>query len=324
MMRSSNAQRPGLLGTMLRLVRWSAALGIFALVAAFTAAPFLSPYSAKADLATQFLLQGSVFTALALLVAVLRRHWRAGAALAACFALQLFVIQPPITPRPAEAGHDTLRLVFANVWARNDARPQAVEVLKGLDADILVMAEFVDGWDADGRSMTADYAERADCGERPGCDVVVLSRFPIESRLAPEHKKHFSTVLARIATPLGPLDVIGAHVVQPLPLGRVHLQEQHAQLLRDLAAGRDRPVVMVGDFNAVPWGRIIQTIEAGTDLRAARGLEGTWHADLPWPMRIPIDHVLVGPDLQIARREVIDVPGSDHKGVLVELRRTGA
>jgi endonuclease/exonuclease/phosphatase (EEP) superfamily protein YafD len=81
--------------------------------------------------------------------------------------------------------------------------------------------------------------------------------------------------------------------------------------------------MVVGDFNATTDHRDFRSGTAGcTDAAAARGesLTATWPAAWPRWAGAQIDHVLTRGGPQARSVEVLDVPGSDHRGLLVRLR----
>jgi endonuclease/exonuclease/phosphatase (EEP) superfamily protein YafD len=82
------------------------------------------------------------------------------------------------------------------------------------------------------------------------------------------------------------------------------------------------PVVVTGDLNCTSWSPFFRRLLAETGLRDSRrgfGVEATWPTHVPW-MLIPIDHCLVSPGLQVVGRHVTDSCGSDHLGIVVDLR----
>ncbi len=120
----------------------------------------------------------------------------------------------------------------------------------------------------------------------------------------------------------GPLTVFGTHLMRPIGVGDLEGQMAQADLLArhiEVVPGRR---VVVGDFNAVPWGRVVSTLETRTGLRVLPGLEGTWPAPMPWPLRLPIDNVMVSADTIVASRRVGPVVGSDHSPIIVQLSRS--
>ncbi|MCB9944964.1 MAG: endonuclease/exonuclease/phosphatase family protein [Geminicoccaceae bacterium] len=297
------------------------AIGL-ALAGAMAIIPFASDLSSRADLLTQFLLQAAALTAISAAIMLLRHRWPSTTIYGLCLLVQIFHIQPALVPSSsAEAHVPTIRLLFSNLWADNTSRAAAISTIERMNPDILVLAEFLRDWRKDAAALIASYPAQADCFNLSGCDVVILSRFPVSATSTPADRWLRSrAVLADVDTPQGPLAVIGAHMTRPIPIGQVYHQERHAQLITDLAAGVDGPTVLVGDFNAVPWGRVVHEIERNSRLTAHRGIQGTWPSALPWPLRLPIDQVLTSNEVEIVSREVVNMPGSDHKAVLVELR----
>jgi endonuclease/exonuclease/phosphatase family metal-dependent hydrolase len=91
--------------------------------------------------------------------------------------------------------------------------------------------------------------------------------------------------------------------------------------LRVAAAAEAAPVVMAGDFNMSD--RQLGYRRLTTDLRDAMTAAGWGHATFPdgiWaPLLMRIDHVFVPADWCAARSRTLDVPGSDHDGLEVEV-----
>ena len=81
------------------------------------------------------------------------------------------------------------------------------------------------------------------------------------------------------------------------------------------------PVVMMGDFNTTPWSPVFRKLlgqnEWG-DSRAGFGNQPTWPSWLGG-LGIPIDHALVASGVRVLNRSTFAIPGSDHRGLLLEL-----
>jgi endonuclease/exonuclease/phosphatase (EEP) superfamily protein YafD len=63
----------------------------------------------------------------------------------------------------------------------------------------------------------------------------------------------------------------------------------------------------------------VTALATDTGLRPLPTLTGTYPSPLPWPLRIPIDHALVSPELAGAVRRTGPHLGSDHRPLLIEL-----
>ncbi|MEZ5858524.1 MAG: endonuclease/exonuclease/phosphatase family protein [Geminicoccaceae bacterium] len=292
---------------------WLLLAGLFGL----TLAPILGDYSRKLDFLGQFLIQTTALTVAAFLLFLVLQHRLVAFAAVVCVFLQLAVLQPALFPaRAMTTSGESLSVVFANVWTQNRRLPEVVERLEALDPDVIVLTEIREETESLLPALEATWPYRAACPRHYSCDTVVLSRLPIlEDRSGKGERGLVGLAAARIESGFGPVTVAGTHLTQPLPPWRQRVQEYQTEQVVDMLAGVDDPLLVVGDFNSVPWGRLIRAFAAATGLKVAPGLEGTWPATLPWPLRIPIDQALTGRGLELLEREVVTMPGADHKAL---------
>ena len=125
---------------------------------------------------------------------------------------------------------------------------------------------------------------------------------------------------------LGSTRLVAVHVVSVVPSWIRYWPGELGMLSRWCAA--PGPTMVVGDLNASPDHSAFRSGTAGcTDAATGTGdsLVGTWNTAVPSWLGTQIDHVLTrpGPDGAgpAARSvEVLDLPGSDHRGLLVHLR----
>ncbi len=301
-------------------------LPLLAAIALFTAAPILGQHSAKLDLLGQFLIQAAVGTAALLVVLVGARRWLAAGAGLLALVVQLGVLQPSFFPARASAeAAATVDVLFANVWWHNQRLDDLAAAILELDPEVVVLAEIEPRTRAVLDVLAATYPHRADCLAHWACDSVILSRLPILDDLSAwQGKRRIAMSAARIETGFGPVAIAGVHLDQPLPPRRVWAQERQIEGLAEMLAPIEAPLLLVGDFNSVPWGRLMRALVADTGLAIAWGLEGTWPSLLPWPLRIPIDHALAGRGLELVDRAVIRLPGSDHRALHLRIAPSGS
>ena len=72
---------------------------------------------------------------------------------------------------------------------------------------------------------------------------------------------------------------------------------------------------ILGDLNVSPWSPHF----GGLLRESGRGVQATWPTNLA-PMRIPIDHCLVSPDVSVVGRRVGPDVGSDHFPIVVDVQ----
>jgi endonuclease/exonuclease/phosphatase (EEP) superfamily protein YafD len=310
-----------------RSIDWTRRRAPFALVPAvvLTLAPFLGGVSALADLFAQFLLQAAAGSAALALVLIALRRRRLAAVALLCLCAQLWVLTHYAGLKPAMAApHATGTKIFAlNVWGRSKAYDEVIDLVRRESPDIVVLVEVTPRWRRAMRALGADYPYQIDCIGKSNCDLMLFSRRPWVSAAAThDYATYASVIEARFMLDDGPLTVFGTHLMRPIGIGDLNGQMAQADVLaRHIEAASGRKIV-IGDFNAVPWGRVVTTLEARTGMRVLPGLEGTWPAPLPWPLRLPIDQAMVSADAVVASRRIGPVVGSDHSPVIVQLAKS--
>lgn len=83
---------------------------------------------------------------------------------------------------------------------------------------------------------------------------------------------------------------------------------------------RDMPKIILGDMNHTVWSPYIKKLmtETGTTPNSgAYGLQPTWYSGLPFPLRIPIDMVLLSDDMNLYECRVGPDIGSTHFPLII-------
>ena len=262
-----------------------------------------------------------------LVVAAARRDRLLAAGSAAVVVAHLLVVAPAVTAAPSPAGAEQaprLRVVVSNLFVENPTPEAAGRALRALRPDVLVVPELSErglaGLRASG--LLEDLPHASYDLDRREETVGLFSRLPLTDVRSRRQGGR--------ALPRGTVDVEGTAVrlltAHPLP-PIAGLEEVWRRSLAALAAeAREAtlPVVLAGDLNADRDHASLRSL-LDTGLRDAhdergRGLARTWPADLPV---LHLDHVLVrdGRGARVVVRSVreVDVPGSDHRGVVAEL-----
>jgi endonuclease/exonuclease/phosphatase (EEP) superfamily protein YafD len=117
---------------------------------------------------------------------------------------------------------------------------------------------------------------------------------------------------------LGRTRLVGVHLASPVPtlIGAWPAELASLQRWCGPAAG---PAAVVGDLNATADLAAYRTGTAGcTDAgdAAGKGLLATWPTATPRWLGAQLDHVLVGGGVGVDGFDVVQVPGTDHRGVL--------
>jgi endonuclease/exonuclease/phosphatase (EEP) superfamily protein YafD len=195
--------------------------------------------------------------------------------------------------------------------------------IAALDADVVTFSELTPRHlETLRRSPLADrYPHRIDDPGPYARGTALWSRFPVTRVDGPELEHH--TVAADVdAGPAGALRVLVIHTRSPMH----HVAAWAADLLELAAepAPADRAAVLIGDFNAA-WGHPEYRRLAAAGWRDAhrelgRGLTNSWPTD-HWssPAFVRLDHALLNDATGLADVIDVDLPGSDHRGLIVSV-----
>ena len=164
-------------------------------------------------------------------------------------------------------------------------------------------------------SLAGRYPYRADCLTQDFCNLVILSKFPIAASEMRIDWEGPPAIRAKIGPELGGLTVIAAHTIR-FPHSRVQFR-QILELSKFVEAIPGRKLVM-GDFNATPFSRIVGTFAGRTGMTRLSGLP-SWPTLIQLP-QMAIDHIFVSPDIRATQSQKIgNAAGSDHYPISIKL-----
>jgi endonuclease/exonuclease/phosphatase (EEP) superfamily protein YafD len=268
----------------------------------------------------QYLMAGAVLLPLALL---LRRWLGAALLVAAIGGSVLMLAQVPVQQEEGGVAAPVpgLRIASFNVLFDNRTHDAALRFADAEQPDVIVFQEFARSWLPNLEALRARYPHQAAFTFEGGVtDVVVVSRLPlIEPRLV-DTERRLRIVTAGVEIEGRRLQIIGLHPPVPLLPEVTAERARHFELVARLVNASPHPSIVIGDFNATLWGAPLRFLFAQTSLRAhSRWPQPTYAADLPWPMRIAIDHMLVSPGLRIVQMRKSEPLGSDHFPVVARV-----
>lgn len=264
--------------------------------------------------------------ALAVLLGVVLalRHWLLAAVAAALVALNAAWLAPLWSGAPAPEGAARLTVMTANLRL-GSADPEAlVRTVVREHVDVLAVQE-----------LTAEEVQRLrDAGlERvlPHQDLLpeggasgsgLWSRLPMSAQ--PAWDGTFRMPGATVTVAGRPVVVRVVHPYPTLPASSLRFREDYALLSRQVASlDPHLPTVVLGDFNATRDHAVLRDL-MGDRWRDAPevvgdGLLRTWTPSRRLPALLQLDHVLVDAQVGVRAARVVDLPGSDHDGLVTDL-----
>jgi endonuclease/exonuclease/phosphatase (EEP) superfamily protein YafD len=211
-----------------------------------------------------------------------------------------------------------LRVATFNIYKNNRNLPEIAESVRLLQADVVVLVEFLYEHRELLPLIQAEYPHQFVCYDvNFNCAIAVVSRYPISNSSAPEGQAESRIAYASIQSPIGEVGVAGFHSTR-FPFSRKQLKQ--ASELTKLVEKLPRPLILAGDFNATPHSRTVSMIAENAGLKSLNGLP-TWPARGFFP-QLAIDHIMISNDLEDLTSVATGEPsGSDHLPIVVTVAR---
>lgn len=284
-------------------------------------AGFLAAWLPLADSFAHFRFHLTVAMALAALLLLVFREWRAagiaGAVTIAGFAglwpaLPFWGVAHGSVPAPS------ITLVQLNLSFRNRTPEAVADFIRSEDADVVTLQEVTRDTGRVMDLLEKEYPNRIRCPYATVGGVAVISRLPKAPGKSEGCVELGGLAWLRVIAGGRPLSVASVHLNWPYPF---HQGPQVDRLTGRLQS-MPRPIVIAGDFNAAPWSHAVARMAEASDTEVAGGLRLTFPLrPLPWVPAIdmPIDQILLPAGIVPAAVTVGPGPGSDHRSVVARL-----
>jgi endonuclease/exonuclease/phosphatase (EEP) superfamily protein YafD len=229
-----------------------------------------------------------------------------------------------------EAG-TRIRVLSLNVrYGNRDPQP-VIDLLRRVNADVVVLAEAAGNWRGRLRTLRDLYPASPLDHVQGGGGILVLSRLPVQQiELVRITLGRQGRSWPTLAIDLGVEADRKVRVYAAHPMGPMHPESWRQRNTYLAALGRriaeePGPVILAGDLNTTPWSPTLRQLLSTAGLKDASG--GGWPTPTwrPLPLRrltwlgIPIDHVLASAELGVEGFERLPDVGSDHLPVLATL-----
>lgn len=227
------------------------------------------------------------------------------------------------TIHAARYAQTPVNVFSANLHLHNEDLSKLKKELQVIDPDILLLLEVTPVHFKQLQSVIQAYPYHVEKGSFGGPEIgfVFLSKMPVLNNHVTQLSQVCNFILeATIEINQKPVIFYGVHSQRPDSRNYLERKNQLLQLARHIKE-QSLPVIVAGDFNTTPYSPIFRAfinITGLTDSREGFGWQPSWPTYFP-PLWIPIDHVLVTPDIQVRKRTTGSFIGSDHYPVIAEL-----
>ncbi len=288
-------------------------------LAVATAAGFLGRFCWVCDLFSHFRVQMFQIALVFIGLSIWQKNNRMLAAFTLLACLNYAVVLPLYFGRPPAAAEKPVRAMLMNILASNGNTELVLGAIETADPDLLVLEEVTPKWAAELAKL--DYPYRLSEVREDCFGIMLLSRHPLsKTGTVFAGTAGVPTLTATVHLPQGEISLIGTHPMPPF--NGVYSRHRNAQLaaLPELVAKQKHPVVLIGDLNCSPWSAHFRQLLKNSGLNNSMqgfGFQPSWPAGSRL-LRIPIDHLLCSPAVQVHRRLTGPDVGSDHFPLIVD------
>lgn len=270
---------------------------------------FFSPIHPAADSMAHFRLHAALGLAVIAVCLALLRFWKTAVALLLLVAAGVAGAYPSLPGLPPRLeGPPDLRLAQLNTFFKNPKPQATAQWIKDESPDVVFLQEVSPKTQQIPNSLIGSYPYQIVCRYGVVGDVAVLSRFPAVASKCIEEE---GLVWMQVQIGERKLTFASLHLHWPYPYRQ---WKQVERISKELEA-MPRPVVLAGDFNAAPWSSAVRRIESLSGAKAIPGLRLTLRMSFggmaPVQM-LPIDHMLLPPELEALFIRLGPPVGSDH------------
>lgn len=225
---------------------------------------------------------------------------------------QKTVIQREVVRADSQAD---LSVVHYNVKENNRYMDRLAEDVLAAGADVVSLQELrPETFPVADTILSAAYPYKRVTLEHKGFGMAIYSRYPIanDSILV---AGYFPVMTGTINTPAGEISYLCATTSTPTSEKGFEKQEKEFLLLTQMAKAGSKPLILMGDLNAVPWSTSMEGLMEHGHLEDSRkDLSATFPSQSVW-VQIPIDYILHSPDLKCLAFETLKRSSSNHLGI---------
>ena len=296
-------------------------------LAAATVAGWCGGWHWLLDLASHFRCYWLLLALPCLALTWRRAAWPVRCCLAAAVVGNAWPLLPYWMPAPAVVAaapaDESLAIVSVNVLRRNADKAAVLAYLRSRDPDLIVVLEVDAAWAAALAELADRWPHAIVEPREDNFGIALLAKRPPRARAVQDFgAAGVPSIVAEFAGPTGAFTLVATHPLAPQAQGLARGRDRQLRAIADFVAIAPLPCIVAGDLNTTPWSAAFRDLVARSGLRdtaLGRGVQGTWNARL-WAPRIPIDHVLAPPTVEVLHRAVGPDVGSDHFPLEVRLR----
>lgn len=234
-----------------------------------------------------------------------------------------FYLKPYVQSSPRQTTNVTMptfKALHLNVHGRSTQHQALTSQLLVQDADLLALIEVNHRWAKALKTALKPHYSYAYIYpvDNLFSGIAIFAKYPL-TNVRYVFDDEPPTVVGDVHLPQGKVHFISTHISAPILQGRIPRRyRQMEKIAQEVAQHKTTPILLLGDFNAVPWETLIKDFKQTTQMQDVRT---SWLPTFPtWALwtGIPIDYIFYSPKLSCQQLTTFQNTGSDHVGLVGE------
>ena len=290
----------------------------------FSLAGYFGGFELWLELTVHFRLQYLVLSLILLVILALYRRGKWCLLCLFCISLNAVEVVPWYINNSDGAispSAETVEVMQSNILSSNQNYAQFIDLIKAEKPQILVVQELNPSWAKELEKIRDILPYDFILPQENNFGMGIYSTFPLENQSTKWLTAQVPELSADVEIAGKKINLTAIHPVPPINESYFYLRNQQLEETSKYLRQRDELKIVLGDFNLTMWSPIYRKFIRNTGLvntRLGFGVLPTWPTNL-LPLRIPLDHCLVSPEINVTKIEVGKNVGSDHLPLIAKL-----
>lgn len=253
-----------------------------------------------------------------------------------------------IKPKSEKSDAKSVSVTSINVQFNNHGVQKIIDFIMWKKSDVLFLSELNERWIKALRPLKKLYPHEfiEDPGNQFG--IGIFSKYQMGNcRVVEAGDFGDPSIMADVKVKAGIVRCVNIHPVPPLDTKMLHSRNRTFAKVACMTNSSPYPVIVGGDSNSTMWSTAYKRMIRHSGLKNSRkgfGIMGTWPFEKPnhknfrngdkkrgtdwipsWmihghPIKLPIDHILVSPEIIVKNMSAGPEVGSDHLPITAELQ----
>lgn len=225
-----------------------------------------------------------------------------------------------LKPTLSQRGLGDFRILFQNIYKENIKTNKLINLINEQNPDIAAIVEYRSCHDMDLHAIKSKYENFWGICLDNGFGMALFSKYKFEL-IYKGGFEHMPFAIFKIFHPKKPFLFTIFHPSPPMSQTWAKAFQSQIKELESEIKKLNQDIIVVGDFNASPWGWHFKNFLKQTNLQDPRKIFGfnfSWMRSTPF--FLPIDHILSSQSFKFQNFKICKSVGSDHRGLIAEIK----